>query len=245
MQKLGIDISKWQGDFDIREAMEKHGVEFLILKIAGGDKGLYKDKRFDENYRKACEAFIPTGCYFFGHAMNMDEAEAEVNYWLNLMKGRQFEYPIFYDVEGDMLTLNKRDLTDIIKHVCQRLEDAGYWAGIYASRSAFDNHMFDGELKNFTHWVASWGTKKPVLKSGAQTQLWQFGGETNKLRPNQINGQTVDQDFSFVDFPDIIISKGLNNYGKKTHGGIVDRIDLIINDLQKLKEDIENDVPGL
>ena len=42
--------------------------------------------------------------------------------------------------------------------------------------------------------------------------MWQFGGETNKLRSNKINGQVVDQDYCFVDYPTLIKKNGLNGY---------------------------------
>ena len=51
--------------------------------------------------------------------------------------------------------------------------------------------MNDGELTRYTHWVARWGKSKPAPASGAETQIWQFGGETNLIRSNKINGQTV------------------------------------------------------
>lgn len=245
MQQFGVDISRWQGDFNLTAAKINNGVQFCIAKIGGGDSGLYEDRCFEENYSKAKFALLPVGCYFFGHAMSIAEAEREADYWIKIMKDRQFDYPVFYDVEGDMLKLRKRELTNIVKCVCERLENAGYWCGIYSSKSAFDTKMYDNELKKYSHWVAAWSSNKPVLKSGAAVQIWQFGGEVNKIRSNKINGVTVDQNYSYVDFPAAIKSKRLNNFGRETKGGAADRIDLIIDDLEKLKEDIKNDVPGL
>lgn len=50
--------------------------------------------------------------------------------------------------------------------------------------------------------------------SGAETQIWQFGGETNLIRSNKINGQSCDQDYCYVDFPAKIKAAGLNGYAK-------------------------------
>jgi len=211
---FGIDISRWQGNFSIAQAMLVHQIKFAILKIGGGDNVVYKDRKFDDYYKQCENAGLPKGCYFFGHAMDMATAKREVEYWLKLMEGKKFEYPVMYDVEADMLKLGKRQLTDIIKYVCSEIEKHGYWVGIYASRATFDSEVYDEELKDYTHWVAAWGTKKPVLKSGSETQMWQFGGETNKLRSNKINGITVDQDYSYIDYPSIIKKKGLNGYKK-------------------------------
>ena len=102
MQKFGVDISKWQGDFDIQKA-KNNGVEFAILKIGGGDSVCYKDSQFENNYTKCENADMPKGCYFFGQALTKQKAVEEANYWLSLMKNHKFEYPVFYDVEAKML----------------------------------------------------------------------------------------------------------------------------------------------
>lgn len=214
MEKYGIDISRWQGDFNIDKAKKDEKVQFAIIKIGGADANLYKDRCFDTNYAKCEKANLPKGCYFFGHAMTVSAAKKEVEYWLSLMKGKKFEYPVFYDVEADMLKVDKRTLTNIIKTVMQTLEANGYWAGIYSSSSAYNTKVYDNELAPYTHWVAAWTKSKPVLKSGNETQIWQFGGEVNLIKSNKVNGITVDQNYSYVDYPKIIKAKGLNNYPK-------------------------------
>lgn len=214
-KKFGIDISRWQGDFDINRAIKNHGVQFAIIKIGGGDNVCYKDSQFERNYAKCEAAGLPKGCYFFGRALTMEGAKKEVEYWLNLMKGHKFEYPVFYDVEGDMIRrLTQKQLTEIVKYVCSTIEAAGYWVGIYSSSSAFNSEVFDSELAPYSHWVACWGRSLPKLKSGNETQMWQFGGETNLIQSNKINGQTVDQDYCYIDYPRWVKAAGLNGYPK-------------------------------
>ena len=200
MQKFGIDLSRWQKGFDIEKA-KKSGVEFVILKIGGGDDGLYKDSCFNDFYTQCKKIGMPVGCYYFGHALTMEQAKKEADHFNSLVSGKQFEYPVFYDVEADMLKLDKQQLTDVCKYVLNYLEKLGYWVGIYASHSSFESEVFDDELKKYSHWVARWDVEKPVLSKGGETQMWQFGGETNKLRDTVINGYIVDQNYCYVDFP--------------------------------------------
>ena len=54
----GIDVSRWQGDFDFEAALNE-GWEFAVLKGGGGDDGLYVDGRFEENYNKTKKLKIP------------------------------------------------------------------------------------------------------------------------------------------------------------------------------------------
>lgn len=214
-QKFGIDVSRWQGDFNFANAKNNEGVEFAIIKAGGGDDGLYKDSRFEDNYRKCMECGLPKGAYFFGNAKSVADAKKEAEYFISILSGKIYEYPVFYDVEGKMITDNDRaTLTGIVKAFCSTMEAAGYWVGIYSSESFFNSKMNDGELTRYSHWIARWGKSKPVLSSGAETQMWQFGGETNLIRSNKINGQTCDQNYCYVDYPAKIKAAGLNGYIK-------------------------------
>lgn len=210
VKKFGIDISRWQGNFDIAKAKKNHGVEFVIIKAGGGDNVLYKDSQFENNYAKAKAAGVPVGAYFYGNAFNVQQAEREAEYFLSLLKGKQFEYPVIYDVEGKMLTKTGRiDLTNIVNAFCSKVEAAGYWVGIYSSLSAFNSEMVDSSLKRYSHWVACWGPKNPPqLPSGSETQMWQESSS------RYINGQRVDTDYAYVDYPKYIKAKGLNGYPK-------------------------------
>ena len=214
-QKFGIDVSHWQGDFNFARAKSNEGVEFAILKAGGGDAGLYKDSKFEANYKKCEDCGLPKGAYFYGNAKSVAEAKKEAEYFISILSGKKYEYPVFYDVEGKMITDNDRaTLTEIVKAFCSTMEAAGYWVGIYSSESFFNSEMNDGELTRYSHWVARWGKSKPAPSSGAETQMWQFGGETNLIRSNQINGQTCDQDYCYVDYPAKIKAAGLNGYSK-------------------------------
>ena len=215
IKRFGIDVSHWQGDFDFARAKSKEGVEFAILKAGGGDAGLYKDSKFEANYKKCEECGLPKGAYFYGNAKSVAEAKKEAEYFISILSGKKYEYPVFYDVEGKMITVNDRvTLTEIVKTFCSLVEAAGYWVGIYSSESFFNSEMNDGELTRYSHWVARWGKSKPAPTSGAETQMWQFGGETNLIRSNKINGQTCDQDYCYVDYPVKIKAAGLNGYAK-------------------------------
>lgn len=99
IKRFGIDVSHWQGDFDFARAKSKEGVEFAILKAGGGDAGLYKDSKFEANYKK-CEACgLSKGAYFYGNAKSTADAKKEAEYFISILSGKKYEYPVFYDVE--------------------------------------------------------------------------------------------------------------------------------------------------
>ena len=209
MQKFGIDISRWQKEFDFVRAKEE-GAEFVIIKAGGGDAGLYKDSKFDRNYKKAKDVGLQVGAYFYGNAFSVKEAEREADKFLSILAGKAFEYPVYYDVEQKMLEQNKAALTDNIIAFCEKLEQAGYFVGVYSNEYAFNHNMEDERLRKYVHWVAKYAENSPVLTSGMSVGIWQFGGEVNKLRSNKVAGVTCDQDYCYVDYPETIKLLELN-----------------------------------
>lgn len=206
---FGIDISRWQADFPLEASIASDGVQFVIVKCGGSDKGVYKDKQFEANYYKAKKAGIPVGAYWYSKALTVEEAKRDAEYCYKLLAGKQFDLPIYIDVEDKtQLSIGKDKLTSVIDAFLSYLEAKNYYVGIYSSKSYFKTYMDDNYLKKYAHWIASWGTQRP---EGAG--LWQFGGETNKIRSNKIQGMTVDQDYLFVDYMKVIKEKKLNGYG--------------------------------
>lgn len=214
MREFGIDISRWQGNFDMAKA-KSEGVKFVIIKGGGGDNSLYIDQKFEVNYNNAKSLHLPTGCYWFSKALTIAAAKKEAEYfYTNCIKGKKFELPIYIDVENkEQLAVGKRLLTDIIKAWCDYLESKNCYVGIYSSLSMYSTYMYDDELQKYAHWVAQWSTSCTYKKDYG---MWQFGGETNKIRTNKIAGIVCDQDYMLVDYPSIIKNAGKNGYSKGT-----------------------------
>ena len=157
---------------------------------------------------------MPVGAYFFGNATTVERAKQEADYFLSLLKGKKFDMPVYYDVEAGMLNLEMKLLTDICLAFMERVESAGWFTGIYGNPYSFNTKIDDERITHFCHWVAYWATNPPKLNSGMSVGIWQFGGETNKIRTNKVAGVTCDQNYCFVDYPSAIKDLGLNGYGK-------------------------------
>lgn len=201
---FGIDVSKWQKNFDFNKARSE-GVRFAIIKAS---QSLFKDGEFENHYKKAKANGILAGAYHYLVAASKEEAKVHAEYMIeNCLKGKTFEYPIFADVEDSVLKyLSKKAVDEIIITFCNTLEKAGYWAGFYCNYDFYMNHCNGGELSDrYSLWLASWGNTPP-----AECQIWQFGGETNVLRTSKVAGVVCDQNYSFRDFPNLIKAKGLN-----------------------------------
>lgn len=157
--KFGVDISRWNGNFNFDAAIDE-GVEFVILKGGGGDQGLYTDSCFVRNYAEAKQRNIPVGVYWFSRATNVAEAHKEAEYFYrNILRGRQFEIPVYIDVEDNrMLGVGYAQLTDIVLAWLEDIASRGYFTGIYSTANVLKNCMDDTKIKRFTHWIACWGS---------------------------------------------------------------------------------------
>ena len=201
MIKFGIDTSRWQGDFDFKGAKDNEGVDFAIIKAGGADDGLYEDREFENSYNKLESAGIHKGAYYFGNALNTDEAVNEARHCTSILANKSFCYPVFYDVEGGMLT--GEDLTEIVLAFMNELKRAGFKnVGLYMSANHFNNYVDVARVKNdgFSLWVASYSSAKPQLTNDTDYDMWQFGGGVNYIRSAEINGQTVDQNYCYTDY---------------------------------------------
>lgn len=207
MATFGIDTSHWQGIYNFEKA-KKEGVKYAILKLGGGDSGIYLDSQFNRSYTECKRIGLPVGAYFFGAALTTADAKKEANYVIDQLKGKQFEYPIFYDVEyAPMRNLGKTKLTNIVKAFCGELEKAGYWCGFYTNLDWYRNCLDGAGLaKKYSFWFAYWAD---AMYNLPDVQMWQKDAHT-------IAGVNTDSDYCFVDYPTKIKAKGLNGFAKTT-----------------------------
>lgn len=212
--KFGIDISRHNGNFDLARA-KSEGVEFVVLKGGGGDAGLYKDAKFETHYSTCKKLGLPVGAYFYSRALTITRAKEEAQFFYDYcLRGKQFELPVYIDVEEQaQFKLGKTALTNIVNAFCETLENKGFFVGIYSTSYAFSTYMDDSKLKRYTHWVAGWLSSCPYQDKSV-LGMWQFGGETNKLRSVKVAGVTCDQNYMYVDFPFVIRNAGLNGFPK-------------------------------
>lgn len=207
----GLDISSYQKGINFN-AINNAGIKFLILRAGftgyGTGVSFNKDKCFEDFYKKAKKHNIPVGAYWYSCANTYEKGVNEGKYmYENCLKDKQFEYPIYIDVEDNRHQVNKkRGVTDAIKGFCETLEKLGYYVGIYASDiSGFKEKMYIDELKQYDKWVARYGSKPKYV---SEYGMWQ---SSSSGRINGYNGN-LDTDESYKDYTSIIINGGLNGY---------------------------------
>lgn len=198
--QLGIDVSKWQKEIDW-ELVAAEGVDFAIIRCGyrGSSSGyLVEDPYFAQNIKGATEAGIKVGVYFFTQAVNAVEAVEEASMVISLLGDYALDYPIFIDTEGaggdgraDGLDVETR--TAVCETFCKTIENAGYEAGVYASRSWYYTMLNTDKINDYTIWLAEY-RQTPLYDD--HYEMWQY---TSKGSVAGIEGN-VDLNVSYLGF---------------------------------------------
>lgn len=207
-----VDISTYQGNISF-DALKAAGVKYVLIRIGYGRESYQIDNQFMNNYRKAKAAGIPVGGYFFSYADSAADAIVEANNCLSMIKGLQFELPIFYDVELDAIAkLGKRTVTNVINNFIGVLKQNNYEAGLYTNPNWLKNYMYADEVKTDNLWLACWSSskEKPNYKNLA---IWQYGGDTNYIDGSTLPGikGNIDKDVVYKDYS-YIKNRGMNGF---------------------------------
>ena len=136
------------------------------------------------------------GIYFFTQAVNEVEAVEEASMTLNMIKGYNISYPIFIDTEGSggrADGIDKGTRTAVCNAFCATIQNAGYKAGIYASKSWFEGKLNASSLNSYKIWLAQYATKPTY---GGRYDLWQY---TSSGVIGGINGR-VDLNTSYLGY---------------------------------------------
>ena len=205
----GVDVSQYQGNIDFTK-VKSAGVKFVIIRAGFGKYASQKDPYFEKNYKGAKAAGLDVGVYWYSYAASVADAIAEAKTCMTAISGKQFEYPVFFDLEEKSQFNRGRAFCDsLVKAFCGELEKCGYFAGLYISRSPLQSYISSDIARRYTLWVAEYASK---LNYSGTYAMWQY---TSKGKINGINGD-VDCDYCYVDYPNIIKSGGYNGYRKQT-----------------------------
>lgn len=214
MKVFGIDISTWQKGYPYDKA-KAEGVKFAILRAGYSQT---KDNQFETHYANAKRLGWGVGAYWYSYATTVAAAQAEARAFLKVLAGKQFDYPVYLDMEDASISNNTSKATRdaMVRAFGEIIEAAGYYFGVYTNKYWYNSIISGSELnKKYDWWIAQWSTAEP---SGVNYGLWQFGGETNYIRGNKVAGVTTDQNYAVKDYPSIIKAAGLNGYPKSGGG---------------------------
>ena len=204
-----LDISRYQPNVDYAKTSE--AVDGVIIRCGltyWGAQNMGKDPCFDRHYAGFKAQGLPMGAYYYSCADSVEKAKKEAEFCLGLLKGKQFELPIFFDVENNERqgNLSKALLTEIADTFCGIVEKAGYFVGVYASTSWLTGKLDHKALgAKYTLWKADY---RAACDKTIPCGMHQY---TSTAKVDGISGH-VDMSNCFVDYKLIIKECGLNGF---------------------------------
>lgn len=214
----GIDVSVWQGDVNWGKVAGTD-TEFAILRVGYNDK---IDAQFENNYNNAKANGVPVGVYMYSYAVTEQAAIEEAEIVLERIKGKQFEYPIYLDIEDAKLLkpeygLTKEQRTKNALAFVHKMQEHGYYVGVYANLDWFTNYLDKDALgAECELWIAHYNDN--VDYKDTAYGMWQYTdkGTIDGITDEETKIPTVDLNICYKDYPTIIKNGGYNGFEKPT-----------------------------
>lgn len=198
-----IDVSYHNGVLDWERI--KPQIDGAILRCGYGQNiPSQDDPQFERNARECTRLGIPWGVYLFSYARNVAEALGEAEHVLRLVRDKNMQLPIYYDIEysdyqGD---LTPEQFTNIAIAFCERIKQAGGFVGIYANTYYWQTKLYDPRLDAYTRWIAQYSGEVTI---DIPYKLWQYSEK------GRIEGSSEYTDVNRY-YGDFLTMSGRQNY---------------------------------
>lgn len=198
---VGVDISKEQDYIDFVK-VKKAGIDFCMIRVGARGYGagqLILDEYFAENIRRATDAGLEVGVYFYSQAISEVEAIEEANMVIGQLGGRMLTYPVAFDMElvsndtarTDSLTREQR--TSITKAFLDIVAMAGYKPIIYGNKEWLIQEIDLSQLTEYDVWLSQ---QEDIPDYPYRFNMWQYdlGGSVDGIAGK------VGLNISFIDY---------------------------------------------
>ena len=157
----GIDVSEHQQNIDW-DQVKAAGIEFVMIRVGwrGQSTGaLAEDAMAQTYYAGAKAAGLKIGAYFFSQAITEQEAVAEAEFAMNVLKNWKLDMPLVYDWEPVNNTdrtaaMDSRLLTACTQAFCDTVALAGYRPMVYFNPYQAEHLLHLEELTGYPFWLA-------------------------------------------------------------------------------------------
>ena len=198
---VGVDISKYQDYVDFVK-VKKAGIDFVMIRVGArgyGSGQLILDEYFSDNIKRATDAGLDVGVYFYSQAINKDEAIEEANMVISSLGDYQLAYPVAYDmelVENDTArteNLTRTEKTDIAKAFLDTIAATGRKTMIYGNKEWLIKEIDMSKLTAYDVWLSQ---AADIPDYPYKFSMWQYDFE------GSVDGIVgyVNMNISFINF---------------------------------------------
>lgn len=191
--KIGIDISRWQGEIDFKK-VKQAGIEFVMIRVGSEDKdgNLFVDPKFKEYIKGFNKINMPVGIYYYSYADGIEDAKKEARWVIKQIKKYDVDLPIVFDWENwsnyREYNLSFHKLTEIADAFLNEIEKEGYEGMLYSSKYYLENIWYK---TNHKVWLAHY-TNSTDYKG--DYYMWQL---CSNGKVDGIDNNLVDIDILF------------------------------------------------
>lgn len=186
--KIGIDVSKWQGDIDFAKVKEQ-GVEFAMIRVGSEDanSNFFVDPKFEQNIKGFNEVGIPVGVYYYSYADSVKKARKEAKWVISQIRKYEIDLPVVFDWENwsnyQEYGLSFYGLTEVANEFLNTIKKAGYKGMLYSSKYYLENVWYKTSNKV---WLAHY-TKETDYQGNYY--LWQLcsNGKVKGIADNLVD----------------------------------------------------------
>lgn len=177
-----VDISQFNIITDYKKMANE--INHIIIRVGrrgSSDGNIVEDASFTKHITNCISSGITNiGVYFYDQSINEQEAIEQANWIIDKIKPYNINLPIYIDSEaspnhdGRADNISKDQRTKNILAFCNRIQELGKIAGVYASDSWFKSMLNFDQIKYFNIWCARYSTDKPTV---SKYNIWQYGSE--------------------------------------------------------------------
>lgn len=198
---VGVDISKTQEYIDFNK-VKKAGIDFCMIRVGARGYGtgqLVLDEYFQENIKRATDAGLDIGVYFFSQAITEEEAREEANMVLEQIADYNITYPIGFRMEyidndtSRVEQLEKKEKTAIAKAFMETIANAGYTPILYGEKEWLVQKLELILLSDYDVWLSQ---HEDIPDYPYKFTMWQY---SNQGTVDGISGK-VNLNISFIDY---------------------------------------------
>lgn len=175
----GVDISKTQDYVDFFE-LRRAGIDFVMLRL--GQRGyssgeITLDEYFMDNLKRASEAGLDVGVYFFSQAVTVEEAEEEAQFVIDTLSENKIQYPVVFAMDSipnevsRIDSLDKMERTNIALAFMDKIRENGYFPMIYGDKEWLIQKLSLGSMIGYDVWLSQ---EKDIPDYPYQFVMWQY-----------------------------------------------------------------------
>lgn len=198
---VGVDLSKYQDYVDFVK-LKKAGIDYVMLRVGSRGYGtgqLTLDDYYLDNIKRATDAGLDIGLYFYSQAITLDEAVEEANFVLSNIGDYKITYPIAFDMElinndtSRIENLTREEKTNITKKFLETIKNAGYMPMIYGNKEWLIKKIDLSKLTDYDVWLSQPGD---IPDYPYKFTMWQYSTTTG------IDGIAgyANMNISFIDY---------------------------------------------